>query len=207
MIRPEFGNEAWSTAPASQAPGLSYQAPCEFGAFFSGKIVIVVAPYLYTLKVLDTHLLARLINVVAHRERIENSAQGWAGVVQEASPKYAGAVVLAMVLLAIVSSWPAPGTAGGKPAGPAPPGGRKILHYVDPMNPAHTSPEPGLAPCGMKMEPVYADDDGKAPERRPPSRRGKDQLPKTAAHRGAGGPGGKGALYPCLTGPGQGGGG
>lgn len=38
--------------------------------------------------------------------------------------------------------------------------GRRILHYVDPMNPAHTSPEPGLAPCGMKMEPVYADDGG-----------------------------------------------
>ena len=30
------------------------------------------------------------------------------------------------------------------------------------MNPAHTSPEPGLAPCGMKMEPVYADDGGQA---------------------------------------------
>lgn len=41
-------------------------------------------------------------------------------------------------------------------------GGRRILHYVDPMNPAHTSPEPGLAPCGMKMEPVYADDGGQA---------------------------------------------
>lgn len=36
-------------------------------------------------------------------------------------------------------------------------GSRRILHYVDPMNPTHTSPEPGLAPCGMKMEPVYAD--------------------------------------------------
>jgi RND family efflux transporter MFP subunit len=33
------------------------------------------------------------------------------------------------------------------------------------MNPAHTSPEPGLAPCGMKMEPVYAD----GPEGAPPS--------------------------------------
>lgn len=36
--------------------------------------------------------------------------------------------------------------------------GRKILYYVDPMNPAHTSDKPGLAPCGMKMEPVYADE-------------------------------------------------
>lgn len=43
------------------------------------------------------------------------------------------------------------------PDAPAGAGGRKILHYVDPMNPAHTSDEPGLAPCGMKMEPVYAD--------------------------------------------------
>lgn len=39
------------------------------------------------------------------------------------------------------------------------PGNRQILHYVDPMNPAHTSPEPGIAPCGMPMEPVYADED------------------------------------------------
>ncbi|MEW6660499.1 MAG: efflux RND transporter periplasmic adaptor subunit [Thermodesulfobacteriota bacterium] len=30
------------------------------------------------------------------------------------------------------------------------------------MNPAHTSPEPGLAPCGMKMEPVYAEEEGQA---------------------------------------------
>ena len=37
------------------------------------------------------------------------------------------------------------------------------------MNPAHTSPEPGLAPCGMKLEPVYAEDDGNAPDpQRPP---------------------------------------
>lgn len=39
-------------------------------------------------------------------------------------------------------------------------GGRKILHYVDPMNPAHTSDKPGLAPCGMEMQPVYADGAG-----------------------------------------------
>ena len=36
-------------------------------------------------------------------------------------------------------------------------GDRLILHYVDPMNPAHTSKESGIAPCGMPMEPVYAD--------------------------------------------------
>ena len=36
-------------------------------------------------------------------------------------------------------------------------GERRILHYVDPMNPANVSGEPGLAPCGMPMEPVYDD--------------------------------------------------
>jgi membrane fusion protein, copper/silver efflux system len=33
----------------------------------------------------------------------------------------------------------------------------RVLYYVDPMNPAHTSDKPGLAPCGMKMEAVYAE--------------------------------------------------
>src|SRR5512134_1600542 len=37
--------------------------------------------------------------------------------------------------------------------------GRRILYYLDPMNPAHTSNKPGTAPCGMPMEPVYADDE------------------------------------------------
>jgi membrane fusion protein, copper/silver efflux system len=40
---------------------------------------------------------------------------------------------------------------------PTPTPGRKILYYVDPMNPAHTSDKPGKAPCGMDLEPVYAD--------------------------------------------------
>lgn len=34
-------------------------------------------------------------------------------------------------------------------------GERSILHYVDPMNPANISDKPGIAPCGMPMEPVY----------------------------------------------------
>jgi membrane fusion protein, copper/silver efflux system len=36
---------------------------------------------------------------------------------------------------------------------------RKILFYVDPMHPAYRSARPGTAPdCGMRLEPVYADD-------------------------------------------------
>jgi hypothetical protein len=36
-------------------------------------------------------------------------------------------------------------------------GERRILHYVDPMNPTNVSEKPGIAPCGMPMEPVYDD--------------------------------------------------
>ncbi len=38
-------------------------------------------------------------------------------------------------------------------------GVRRVLYYVDPMNPSHTSDKPGIAPCGMALEPVYADED------------------------------------------------
>jgi RND family efflux transporter MFP subunit len=41
--------------------------------------------------------------------------------------------------------------------------GRKVLYYVDPMNPAFRSAEPGIAPCGMPLEPVYADGGGAGP--------------------------------------------
>ncbi len=38
-------------------------------------------------------------------------------------------------------------------------GGRRILYWVDPMHPAYKSDRPGVAPdCGMKLEPVYADE-------------------------------------------------
>jgi Cu(I)/Ag(I) efflux system membrane fusion protein len=49
----------------------------------------------------------------------------------------------------------------GKPAGASgqPAGGRRILYWVDPMHPAYKSDKPGIAPdCGMKLEPVYADE-------------------------------------------------
>jgi protein SCO1 len=38
-------------------------------------------------------------------------------------------------------------------------GSRKVLYYVDPMHRSYKSNKPGTAPdCGMKLEPVYADD-------------------------------------------------
>ena len=35
-------------------------------------------------------------------------------------------------------------------------GARKVLYYVDPMNPGIKYDKPGVAPCGMPREPVYA---------------------------------------------------
>ena len=70
---------------------------------------------------------------------------------------YVPGLLILLAVLFLAGSWYGKTVAGKNAAG-----GRHILHYVDPMNPAHTSPEPGLAPCGMKMEPVYADDGGQA---------------------------------------------
>ncbi len=61
------------------------------------------------------------------------------------------------ILLAafLVGSWFNQHT-GSRPVGET--AERRILHYVDPMDPSHISKEPGIAPCGMPMEPVYAGD-------------------------------------------------
>jgi hypothetical protein len=69
---------------------------------------------------------------------------------------YVPGLLMLVAVLFGAGSWYGKTVAGQNAAG-----GRRILHYVDPMNPAHTSAEPGLAPCGMKMEPVYADDGGR----------------------------------------------
>jgi len=68
-----------------------------------------------------------------------------------------GAVALIAVAFAagyLVS--PRAGSGGGGGGG----GEREVLYYVDPMNPSFRSPEPGTAPCGMALEPVYADGGG-----------------------------------------------
>ena len=47
-------------------------------------------------------------------------------------------------------------------------GGRRILHYVDPMHPAYTSDKPGIAPdCGMKLVPVYEGGDAEPQAQNP----------------------------------------
>ena len=85
----------------------------------------------------------------------------WAAQIRD--KKYHLIVSLALLVVFLGGAWYG-FHKGGQSAGP---GSRRILYYVDPMNPTHTSPEPGIAPCGMKMEPVYAD--GEAGEMPPPS--------------------------------------
>jgi RND family efflux transporter MFP subunit len=70
---------------------------------------------------------------------------------------YVPGLLILLAVLFLAGSWYGKTVADQKSTG-----GRRILYYVDPMNPAHTSPEPGLAPCGMQMEPVYADNGGQA---------------------------------------------
>jgi len=66
--------------------------------------------------------------------------------------------LVALVVLAVLGAYWAGSRHGQREAGrDESAGGRQILYYVDPMNPAHTSDKPGKAPCGMDMEPVYAD--------------------------------------------------
>lgn len=46
--------------------------------------------------------------------------------------------------------------------------GRKVLYWVDPMHPQYKSDKPGIAPdCGMRLEPVYADDGSTPPAAAP----------------------------------------
>jgi len=63
-------------------------------------------------------------------------------------------VVLALVAVAY---WAGARRGQQNAAGNLPRDTRRVLYYVDPMNPAHTSDKPGKAPCGMDMEPVYAE--------------------------------------------------
>ncbi|MBI5684963.1 MAG: efflux RND transporter periplasmic adaptor subunit [Verrucomicrobia bacterium] len=72
--------------------------------------------------------------------------------------RYLSAVLIAAVAGGVFVSGHWFGKRGDAAANGA--GGRKVLYYVDPMNPSHTTDKPGFAPCGMKMEPVYADEAG-----------------------------------------------
>jgi YHS domain-containing protein len=66
-------------------------------------------------------------------------------------------VASCVLLLAAISFWAGFRIGGGGATEPGE-GGRRVLYYVDPMNPGFRSESPGIAPCGMPLEPVYADE-------------------------------------------------
>jgi RND family efflux transporter MFP subunit len=85
------------------------------------------------------------------------------------------ATIVVIVVIAAVSFW-AGGTYRGRTTdGTGAPGQRTVLYYSDPMNPGFRSDKPGIAPCGMPLEPVYADTAG------PP---GGPSLPSSAVRIG-----------------------
>ena len=70
-------------------------------------------------------------------------------------------VIIGVLFLVLASFFAGAWLSGRSAARTAATGGRKILHYVDPMHPSYTSDKPGIAPdCGMPLEPVYADGAG-----------------------------------------------
>ncbi len=72
-------------------------------------------------------------------------------------------LVAIVTVLATVAVAFAVGRWAGERQRPPAATGRPVLYWVDPMNPSFRSPQPGIAPCGMPLEPVYADLTGAAP--------------------------------------------
>lgn len=68
----------------------------------------------------------------------------------------AGSIVLLLALAFLSGYWYSQRTSSESASA----GARRILYYVDPMNPGHRYDKPGVAPCGMALEPVYADGSG-----------------------------------------------
>lgn len=69
-------------------------------------------------------------------------------------------VTLLLLLLAIPAAFLAGLAVSRRGRDAASPSPRKILYYVDPMNPSFRSDQPGTAPCGMPLEPVYEESGG-----------------------------------------------
>jgi membrane fusion protein, copper/silver efflux system len=67
-------------------------------------------------------------------------------------------VLFAVVIGALASlAFLAGGWHGGSSRSPDARSERKVLYFMDPMNPGFRSEKAGIAPCGMPLEPVYAE--------------------------------------------------
>lgn len=69
-------------------------------------------------------------------------------------------VLIILLIVAVLSFWAGGRYGKGSFGGAGSQGEREVLYYVDPMTPGFRSDKPGVAPCGMPLEPVYAEEDG-----------------------------------------------
>ena len=65
------------------------------------------------------------------------------------------AILLAIALVVVLFARPTTKPSGTSAANGGP---RKVLYWIDSMNPGHKSDKPGKAPDGMDLVPVYADE-------------------------------------------------
>jgi RND family efflux transporter MFP subunit len=66
-------------------------------------------------------------------------------------------VIVVVLSIAVLSFWAGGRYGKGPSDGTGSQGEREVLYYVDPMTPGFRSDKPGIAPCGMPLEPVYAE--------------------------------------------------
>lgn len=83
----------------------------------------------------------------------------------------AGRLTAPTVQTAVSTAGPAASAPQTESSSQKPESKRKILYYVDPMDPSIVSDKPGKAPCGMDMVPVYAGEEpakqAAAPSKKP----------------------------------------
>jgi len=66
-------------------------------------------------------------------------------------------IIVVVLAVAALSFWAGGRYGKDRTDGTGSPGAREVLYYVDPMTPGFRSDKPGIAPCGMPLEPVYAE--------------------------------------------------
>jgi len=66
-------------------------------------------------------------------------------------------IIVVVLAVAALSFWAGGRYGKDRTSGTGSQGAREVLYYVDPMTPGFRSDKPGIAPCGMPLEPVYAE--------------------------------------------------
>ncbi len=157
--REETLKEGSDVAPPEKPPEKPGRRP--FLAAMAGVLVLLGAGVLAYYKVPAFHALL-------HPRAADNAATTAQAAVKYTcgmhpfiiSDKPGKCPICGMTLTKIVEAAPAAAPGSAAPPGAAPKGGRKILFYRNPMNPAVTSPVPMKDEMGMDYVPVYEGEAG-----------------------------------------------